>query len=135
MTSQVSSVCRIRATIEQARGRPLLLVAAELPSGHSSLWVATDDIDLIVYTHDADQAEQLRAIAHQAGHILLGHRAAASDATTHLFPHLAPDVAVGSIEIVLFSEPDELDADSFAAKIAGSTGLSENTRGPALPDM
>jgi hypothetical protein len=114
---------QLRSTIEQARGRPLLLATAGLPSSRSSLWIAADDIDLIVYPDAADQAEQARAIAHQAAHILLGHQAAAGDAISSLFPHLAPKFAGTTLTIFRFSATDELAADNFACRIVANTRL------------
>jgi hypothetical protein len=108
----------------------LLLAAAELPSGRSSLWVATGDIDLIVYPLGAKPTEQLRAIAHQAAHIFLGHQAAAGDIAPQVFPHLSPNFVAAKIVVSRFSEADELAADSFATRLVASTGLSETTTRP-----
>jgi hypothetical protein len=107
----------------------LLLVAAELPAGSSSLWVTADDIDLILYLRDADQAEQLHAIAHQAAHIFLGHQATAANITPSLFPHLAPDFAAATVMISRFSEADELAADNLASRIVANTAPAEITAG------
>jgi len=116
---------QLRAAIEQARGRPLLLAAADLPSECTSLWVATSNVDLIVYPRGAEPTEQLRAIAHQAAHIFLGHQAAATDTDPSLFPHLAPEFVAATTTIASFSECDELAADSFAARVVESEGLPE----------
>ncbi len=112
---------RLRAAIEQARGRRLLLAPAELPSGRSCLWIATSDIDLIVYPRAAGQAEQLHAIAHQAAHILLGHQASASDATPSLFPHLDPALVTAVLAISRYSPSDEAIADELASQVVART--------------
>jgi hypothetical protein len=95
------------AAIERTRGRRLLLAAAELSSPRLSLWVASAHVDLIVYPAGATPIEQLRAIAHQAAHVLLGHQAAASDIAT----------------VALFSGSDELAADGLASQLVASMGL------------
>ncbi len=112
---------RLRAATEQARGRRLLLAPSELPSGHSSLWIATSDIDLIVYLRAAGQAEQLHAIAHQGAHILLGHQVAASDATPSLFPRLDPALVTAVLTISRYSPSDEAIADELASRVVANT--------------
>jgi hypothetical protein len=92
--------------------------------------VATGDIDLIVYPLDADSAEQLRAIAHQAAHILLGHQAAAGDIAPQVFPRLSSTFVAAEIMISRFSEADELAADKFASRLVASAGLPEITARP-----
>jgi hypothetical protein len=123
---------RLHDAIEQARGRPLLLAPAELPTGLSSLWIATGDIDLIVFSNAADQAEQLLGIAHQAAHILLGHQPGSGDATPSLFPHLVPEFAAATLAISRFSEADELAANNFASRMG--TGLTEITVRPDVTE-
>jgi len=118
---------RLRTAIERARGRRLLLAAVEMSSERPSLWVATDDIDLIVYSREAERDEQLRAIAHQAAHIFLGHQAFASDGGVNPLPHLALEFVAATIVICGFSEADEVAADSLAARIVTGTSLPEIT--------
>ena len=40
--------------VEQERGRPLVLVPVEMPPGHSSIWIATSNANLIVGPRAAD---------------------------------------------------------------------------------
>ena len=96
------------ATIERARRRPLLLAAAELPRGQSSLWITADAIDLIVYPDAADEAQLLHAIAHQAAHILLGHQADADDTIPSLFPDLASEFFAATLTTFRFSVGDAM---------------------------
>jgi hypothetical protein len=113
------------AAIEHARGRPLVLAAAELSSPRLSLWVTTGDVDLILYPLGAGPTEQLHAIAHQAAHVLLGHQAVASDVAPSLFPHLAPDVVAATIMISRFSAADELAAESLASQLVTNAELPQ----------
>lgn len=105
-----------RASIEQVRGRPLLVAPAELPSGRSSLWIAACDTDLIIYPSPADRHQQLHEIAHQAAHMLLEHQPAASAAGI-LFPHLDPAMAGAVLTISRYSEADERTAAQFASEV------------------
>jgi hypothetical protein len=56
------------------------------------------------------RAEQLHAFAHQVANILLGHQAAANDAS-HLFPNLDP-----ALTISRNSQADEAITDEFASR-------------------
>jgi hypothetical protein len=103
-----------RATIEQARGRPLVLVPVDLSSGLSPLWMVANDADLIVYSRTGERIEQLREIAHQAAHMLLGHRPATNDADL-LFPHLDPAIVAAVLTIPRFHQADECVATEFAS--------------------
>ena len=118
-----------RAAIEQVRGRPLLLAPVERLS---SLWIATSDADLILYPGSADQIRQLREIAHQAAHVLLGHQPAPYDAG-HLFPHLDPELVTTVLAISRYSQADEQAAAEFAARVVTAALAAAPPEGPARP--
>jgi hypothetical protein len=120
------------AEIERIRGRPLLLAPAELPAGHSSLWVAADDIDLIVYAQAADPTQQLRDITHQAAHMLLGHQAAAN-AADQLFSHLDPAMVAAVLTVSVYSQADETIADEFASQVVACALAATSSEDPVLP--
>ena len=64
--------------LERRRGRPLTLVAIPLLPGRHATWVETASRDYILYEPFLPLARQVRAIAHQAGHMCGGHRGVAS---------------------------------------------------------
>jgi hypothetical protein len=104
------------ASVEQARGRPLLLKPAELDPDDPSVWIATSDTDIIVYHCDADPAQQVREIAYEAAHILLGHRPVTAD-TSPLFPHLDPAAVEAALASSRYSDADEQAARDFASRV------------------
>lgn len=114
---------RFRAALEQARGRPVLLMPTAIVPGPSSCWFATDDSDLIVYSSAVDQALQLREIAHQAAHMLLGHQPLEAD-VGRMFPHLDPATVADVLTIYCYSEADERTAAELASRVVADNTVT-----------
>jgi hypothetical protein len=114
------SLEEFRAGVESWRGRPLALAAGRLAPGRAAAWIATATADFIVYDRDAPFPGQVRAIAHQVAHMLLGHRGSPDgrDAAGALFPDLDPaavDADLGAP--AAFTAAEEQDADALARSL------------------
>jgi IrrE N-terminal-like domain len=118
-----------RAALETQRSRRLVLTTATLPPGCTGLWAASRSADYIFYGHDAAPAEQLRAIGHELGHMILGHRGmqiSASEFARLLFLHLDPHKVAAALALVpviaRYSETEEAEADVFASLLLDRIG-------------
>jgi hypothetical protein len=116
--------------LEQRRGRPLTLVAIPLPPGRHAMWVETASRDYILYEPSVPLPQQVRAIAHQAGHMCAGHRGVASGGgvAAALFPGLDPAAVAAELQAAAaFTDAEELDAEAFAAVLLARIGLPTGT--------
>ncbi|MEU8587513.1 hypothetical protein AB0C59_11010 [Streptomyces sp. NPDC048664] len=61
--------------MEERRGRPISLVPMPLPAdrGLCGMWVATEDVDYVVYQAKARKAHQGHIVLHEIGHMLCEH--------------------------------------------------------------
>jgi hypothetical protein len=106
--------------LERRRGRPLTLTAIPLPPGRYAMWVETASRDYILYEPSLSLPGQVRAIAHQAGHMCAGHRVVASGGgvAAALLPGLDPAVVAAELPVpAAFTGAEELDAEAFAAAV------------------
>jgi hypothetical protein len=125
------SLDEFRVKVERHRHARLLIAAAPLRLGISGLWIVTTAGDLIVYNEAVNPAQQLRAIGHQAAHLLLGHQAMPSaSASQALFPHLATSFAAAVLPISSFAPADEMAADEFASLLV-ARALPSGEPGPS----
>lgn len=114
------------AALERWRGRPLTLAAIPLAPGRRAMWVETANRDYILYEPDLPLPWQIRAIAHQAGHMCAGHRGVASGGSVAaaLFPGLDPAVIAAELPAPAdFTDAEELDAEAFAAALLARIAL------------
>ena len=106
--------------LERWRGRPLALAAIPLPPGRYAIWVETANRDYILYEPSLPLPRQVRAIAHQAGHMCAGHRGVVSgdSVAAALFPGLDPAAVAAELPApAAFTDAEELDAEAFAAAL------------------
>jgi hypothetical protein len=106
---------RFRIALGRRRGRPLLLTPVRGASG--GLWLATMYEDHIFYPGDVAMLEQLRVIAREIGHMVLGHcggPAATSEIARLLLPSVDPRLLISTVR-PCYSAADEQEADTFAA--------------------
>jgi hypothetical protein len=108
---------QFHAAAEKVLGCPLLLAPTSLSSGNASVWIATTDTDLIVYSRAVDGTERLHAIAYQMAHILLAHQAIASDTNPSLFTHLDPALVASMLTVGRYAPADEQAAEDFASLV------------------
>jgi len=67
----IVSLDRLVAAVGEDRGRPIAITAAELPPGVSGQWRQYSDRDEFLIQQGLPTAE--RTIAHELGHLVLGH--------------------------------------------------------------
>lgn len=116
--------------LERWRGRPLTMVAIPLPPGRHAMWVETASRDYILYEPSIPLPWQVRAIAHQAGHMRAGHRGVASGGglAAALFPGLDPAVVAAELPApAAFTDAEKLDAEEFAAVLLARIVLPTGT--------
>ncbi|WP_254189433.1 hypothetical protein [Nocardia noduli] len=116
--------------VAEFRGRPITLhpvdtvdlAGAGCGTG-SGLWIAKQDSDVIVYGADTTEWHAEHIVAHELGHMLLGHgpdRAdgATADHTLAAVTELLPSISPESIRHVLgrtdYGSSRERDAETFA---------------------
>jgi hypothetical protein len=108
-----------RASLEGQRDRPLVLTATAMPAAYAGLWISTERADYIFYEQDAAPDEQLQVILHEIGHMVMNHLGIpfTGRVIARLFPHLDPDMVAaalaGSVSSTVYSETEELEADTF----------------------
>lgn len=108
-----------RTSLEGQRHRPLELAAAAMPPACTGLWIATERADYIFYEQDAAPDDQLKIIFHEIGHMALNHQGIpiTSRVIALLFPHLDPCMVAaalaGAVSSTVYSETEELEADTF----------------------
>jgi hypothetical protein len=108
-----------RTSLEGQRHRPLVLTATAMPPACTGLWISTERADYIFYEQDAAPDEQLQVILHEIGHMVLNHLGIpfTDPVIARLFPHLDPNVVAavlaGSVSSTVYSENEELEADTF----------------------
>lgn len=112
------SLERFRSGLERWRGRPLTLAALHLPPGQLAVWVGTASCDYIFYDPSAAPRGQVRAIAHQVGHMCAGHHGATlpGNIASDLFPDLDPAVVAAELAApAAFTGAQEQEAAVFAS--------------------
>ncbi|MEU2253010.1 hypothetical protein ABZ540_07520 [Nocardia xishanensis] len=113
------------ARVEEYRGRPITLCPIDVGalSGNgcgtgSGLWIARESSDVIMYGADTEwHADHI--IAHEIGHMLLGHGEATSGAAADLpLRELMPSLSLETIRSVLrrqdYGSEREHAAETFA---------------------
>ncbi len=82
------------------------------------MWLAWQDVDVVVYAADASHAYQDHIIVHELAHILCGHRTAddpiAQGADT-LFPDLDPQLVRDVLYRSAYTDPQEREAEMIAS--------------------
>ncbi|WP_167336161.1 ImmA/IrrE family metallo-endopeptidase [Amycolatopsis alba] len=117
------------------RGRPLRLAGAALPADSpGGLLVSTESADYIFYDSRLSSLHQLHVIAHEIGHLLLGHRPGDDCAESSRIP-LPDDFSPTLIRHMLgrshYDDPDEFAAEVFATLILRRVG----NRSPEPPEV
>jgi hypothetical protein len=119
------------AAVERWRRRPLTMVAIRLPPGRHGLWVGTAGRDYILYEPSLPPLQQVRAIAHQAGHMCADHTgndAAGNSVVTALFPSLDPGLVAAELPPPkAFTDAEEQEAEAFATALLARIVLPPET--------
>jgi hypothetical protein len=108
--------------IEERRGRPVHLIARDLPAlAPHGLWVAGEHADYVFYDKAAAPVRQHQIIGHELGHMLHDDDGAASAAVEEVAAALLPDVVPGGPARVYrrssYDEPAERRAEVFATVV------------------
>jgi hypothetical protein len=111
----------IRVTVENRRGRPLMLTAAAMAPACNGMWIATESIDYILYEQDTTPDNQLQIISHEIGHMVLDHQGiplTSSEMGRLFFPDLDSAMVAAtlaqSVSSAVYSPTEELEAETFA---------------------
>lgn len=131
----------LSASIGRRRGRPLTLLAMDLPADSPrGLWIGTEQGDYIVYERATTPLHQEHIILHELAHVLCGHvgESGLSDEHAHrLFPKLAPDTVRRVLGRGAYSSEEEQEAELLASMIfqrAGRDRRSPRVTDPAAAD-
>jgi hypothetical protein len=109
---------RFREGLERHRGRRLMLVPTPTATNCSGVWVGTEEADYIFYARDTTLLHQWHIVAHETGHMVLGHQGAPirdDEFARMLFPHLSPDLVRSALARAGYSDPEEREAETFAS--------------------
>jgi Zn-dependent peptidase ImmA (M78 family) len=106
--------------VAQARGRPIKVVAVDLPPRAASCgaWIASPDIDYIVYDQAAPAPLREHTILHELGHMLCDH--SGTPVAEHLDQyglHLDPALVKRMLQRTLYDNDNEREAEMFASAI------------------
>ncbi|PZM94624.1 MAG: ParH-like protein [Actinobacteria bacterium] len=116
-------------SVARCLGHPIMLVAVPMPPcAPSGLTLFTDESNVIVYELHTSRMHQDHIIAHELGHVILGHQALALDDAEKL-RLLVPSLRPGLVRQVLgrsgtYSAIEEQQAEMMATLL-----LEEASRG------
>jgi hypothetical protein len=98
----------VRDRVQRRRGRPLLLTPMVSGAGWpSGMWVETEDTDLVLFDAATSALHTVDIIAHEIGHMVLGHEGT----VTRPAPGPAVMLRTG------FADRDEHEAEVFATLV------------------
>lgn len=127
--------------VEERRGRPIHLIARELPvPAPHGLWVAGEHADYVFFDSSAGPVRQNQIIAHELGHMLFDDDTAAAD-VRELLAMLSPSLERSAIHRIQqrnsYAEPAELRAELFGtvAVRRTQTWSSVSWSRPAAPEQ
>ncbi|MFF4549343.1 hypothetical protein [Streptomyces sp. NPDC001435] len=108
--------------IEERRGRPISLVPMPLPAdrGLCGMWVATPDVDYVVYQANARKAHQGHIVLHEIGHMLCEHEstpAEQAEISRLLLPNIDPALVRTVLGRTRYEQSEEKAAELVASLI------------------
>ncbi|MFI5800680.1 ParH-like protein [Streptomyces sp. NPDC051677] len=110
--------------LEQRRQREISLTPMAMPTRPGSpcgLWIATDNVDYILYQRNTSKAHGAHIVRHEVGHMLLGHSSTPADkdeVTQLLMPSLSPDLVRTVLGRTVYSSHEERAAEMIASQLA-----------------
>ncbi|BDH10507.1 toxin [Streptomyces hygroscopicus] len=121
----VNSMCDL---LEQSRQREISLVQIVMPTGPGvpcGLWVATDDVDYILYPKHTSKAHQAHIASHEIAHILLGHESSPAhqeEVSQLLMPNLNPALVRTVLGRTIYTSQEERAAEMVASLLPMQAG-------------
>ncbi|MFF9155386.1 hypothetical protein ACF1AB_24520 [Streptomyces sp. NPDC014846] len=117
--------------LEERRGRPISLLSMPLPAdrGPCGLWVATPDVDYVIYQANTRKAHQGHIVLHEIGHMLCGHQSTPveeAEVSRLLLPNIDPSV----VRVVLGRTHYDRDEERAAELIASLIPLGADGTAP-----
>ncbi|MEU6216412.1 hypothetical protein ABZ845_02655 [Streptomyces sp. NPDC047022] len=128
--------------LEERRGRLISLVPMPLPPdrGPCGLWVATPEVDYIVYQADTGKAHQGHIVLHEIGHMICDHKstpAEESEVSRLLLPNIDPTMVRVVLGRTSYDRGEEKAAELIASLIplraGGTVPQPESPRPPHSP--
>ncbi|TLS46116.1 hypothetical protein FE633_11265 [Streptomyces montanus] len=122
--------------LEQQRGREISLLPMELPTGRGpcGLWVATDEVDYVLYQQNTTKAHQRHIALHELGHMLCGHKSTPAhqeEISQLLMPTLAPSL----VRMVLGRTGYDRTEEKAAELVASLIPLQTSSTMPQQPSI
>jgi len=113
--------CTVEQFLERlatSRGRPIHIVPMVLPKpGPCGIWVATDEVDVVVHETDTSRPHQEHIILHELAHMICAHRDTGDVDVTPLFPDLDPAYVRGMLMRSAYSSDQEQEAEIMATML------------------
>ncbi|GAA2240620.1 MULTISPECIES: hypothetical protein [Kitasatospora] len=130
-------------SVERRRGRQISLVPMPLavrPESPCGLWVATDDVDYVLYTEATSTAHREHIVMHELGHMLLEHGSTEADqaeVARLLMPTLDPRFVQAVLARSVYTSQEERAAELVASLIPLRAGRAapQARQEPVSPGM
>jgi hypothetical protein len=108
--------------VEERRGRLISLVPMPLPAdrGPCGLWVATPEVDYVIYQANTRKAHQGHIVLHEIGHMLCEHRSTPAEereVSRLLLPNIDPSVVRVVLGRTRYDRNEEKAAELVASLI------------------
>ncbi|MEV5279679.1 hypothetical protein ACFYMW_25435 [Streptomyces sp. NPDC006692] len=107
--------------LERIRQREISLVPMAMPARPGTpcgLWIATDDIDYILYQKNTSKAHRAHIVRHEGGHMLLGHTSTPAhqdEVAQLLMPNLDPALVRTVLGRTIYTSEEERAAEMVAS--------------------
>lgn len=113
----VFGIAELRAAVERARGRPVRLIAKDLPVlAPHGLWIAGEQADYVFFDRAAGPIRQYQIIGHELGHMLFDDDAVPAH-PAELAAVIAPQPSAEVVRVLGlrtgYSDPVERRAEVF----------------------
>ncbi|MBC3839700.1 hypothetical protein GXW82_04065 [Streptacidiphilus sp. 4-A2] len=120
--------------LEADRGRPISLIPMTLPArqgGPCGLWVATTEVDYILFEKSTSRTHQEHIVAHEIGHLLLGHDSSPAhqdEVARLLMPTLDPALVRSVLGRTVYTSHEERAAELVASLLPLRAGRARGRR-------
>lgn len=111
------------------RARPIQLLPFDFHPGSdlSGMWLALNDLDVLVYPRDATPLRRIAIVGHEVGHMLLGHSpGGAAPALSLAMPDLDVSRFLGR---TMYTDLAEVDAERLGTQILEALAMRDAARG------